>query len=294
MPQKISLQSWLYLATISVIWGSSFILIKKGLVVFEPTQLACLRIFLAMLAMSPLIFSSIKKIKRSDLLPIMAIAIIGTGIPAFLYATAQTQLDSSVAAILNSLTPLFTLIIGLLFFKTKVHFAKMIGVLLGLLGAINLVLQTSSNSTFEISNYFYAGLIIFGTMCYGTSINLLKTYAQHVPAIALNTTLFMIIGPFAGLYLFTATDFVSVMQTAEGAWQAFGYVCLLSVFGTALATIIFFKLAQLTDALFSSTVTYLIPIVALFWGFLDGEIIGLSHLLGLGLILLGVYLAGKS
>lgn len=294
MSQKISVQAWLYLATISMIWGSSFILIKKGLVVFEPTQLACLRIFLAMLAMSPLIFSSSKQIKRTDLPAITGIAIIGTGIPAFLYATAQTQLDSSVAAILNSLTPLFTLIIGLLFFKTKLHLAKIFGVLFGLVGAVNLVLQTSSNNSLEVSSYLYAGLIIFGTICYGTSINLLKTYAQHVPAIALNATLFAIIGPFAGLYLFAATDFVSVMQTNEGAWQAFGYVCLLSVFGTALATIIFFKLAQLTDALFSSTVTYLIPIVALFWGFLDGEIISLSHILGLCLILLGVYLAGKS
>lgn len=292
MSQKISLQSWLYLATISLIWGSSFILIKKGLVVFSPVQVACLRIFLSMLAMSPLIFSSIQQIKKKDLPVISTIAVVGSGIPAFLYATAQTQLDSSVAAILNSLTPLFTLIIGLLFFKMSFRWAKMTGVIFGLLGAINLVVQT--NSSFEVPNYNYALLIVFGTICYGLSINLVKSYCEQIPAIALNVVLFSIIGPFAGLFLFTATDFVSVMQTAEGAWQALGYVTLLGVFGTALATIIFFKLAQQTDALFSSTVTYLIPIVALFWGFLDGEIIGLSHILGLSFILLGVYLAGKS
>ena len=292
MSQKISLQSWLYLATISVIWGSSFILIKKGLVVFSPVQVACLRIFLSMLAMSPLIFSSIKQIKKSDLPVIATIAVIGSFIPAFLYATAQTQLDSSVTAILNSLTPLFTLIIGLFFFKMSFQWAKMIGVVFGLLGAINLVIQTNSN--FDVPNYKFALLVIFGTICYGTSINLVKIYCQKIPPIALNVILFSMIGPLAGLLLFATTDFVNVMQTAEGAWQALGYVTLLGVFGTALATIIFFKLAQQTDALFSSTVTYLIPIVALFWGFLDGETIGLSHILGLCLILLGVYLAGKS
>ena len=242
--------------------------------------------------MSPLIFRSIKQIKKSDLPVIGTIAVIGSFIPAFLYATAQTQLDSSVTAILNSLTPLFTLIIGLFFFKMSFQWAKMIGVVFGLLGAINLVIQTNSN--FDVPNYKFALLVIFGTICYGTSINLVKSYCQKIPPIALNVILFSMIGPLAGLLLFATTDFVNVMQTAEGAWQALGYVTLLGVFGTALATIIFFKLAQQTDALFSSTVTYLIPIVALFWGFLDGETIGLSHILGLCLVLLGVYLAGKS
>ncbi len=289
---KPGLGDWAMLLFISLIWGSSFILMKKGLVAFSSTQVASMRVFFTMIAMSPFIAMAFKHIRRKDLIPVVIVALMGNGLPPFLFTAAQVKLSSAAAGILSSLTPIFVFIFGVLFFKMAFKLNRLFGVTLGLIGAISLVLFAAPQSQAGESEYIYGLYIVGASLCYSISANTVKSYCQNIHPIALNMGVFLIVGPFAGMYLFS-TDFLQVFQTHPEAWSSFGYVVILAIFGTAIATILFFRLTQKTDALFSSTVTYLIPIFALCWGFLDGEMIDWSYLVGLTCILSGVYLAGK-
>ncbi len=290
--QKVTLSDWGLLLAISLIWGSSFILMKKGLIAFDSTQVASMRIFLTMIAMIPFIVMAIKRIHKKDLLPLVAVALAGNGFPPFLFTAAQVRLSSSAAGILNSLTPIFVFLFGVLFFKMIFKWKRLFGVLVGFIGAVSLIVFAAPQSQTGQSEYIYGFYIVGAALCYSMSVNLIKSRFQEIHPIALNGGIFMLLGPFAGIYLFS-TDFLTVLQTHPEGWNSFMYIVILAIFGTALATILFFKLTQKTDALFSSTVTYLIPIFAVFWGFLDGELIGWSYLVGLTCILGGVYLARK-
>lgn len=290
--QKPNIADWVILLVISLIWGSSFILMKKGLIAFRPTQVASLRLFLTMLAMTPFVVMALKWIRRKDFLPILIVAIMGNGFPPFLFTAAQVRLNSSAAGVLNSLTPVFVFLFGVLFFKMVFKWKRLVGVLIGFIGAVVLILFAAPQNNTGESEYIYGLYIVGAAFCYSISVNMVKTYCQEIHPIALNLAVFMFLGPFAGVYLFN-TDFLTILQTHPQGWSSFSYIVILAVFGTALATILFFKLTQRTDALFSSTVTYLIPIFAVLWGFLDGEMIGWSYIVGLTFILSGVYLAGK-
>ncbi len=287
---SIKPQSWLILILISLIWGSSFILMKRGLEVFSDFQVANMRIFFSMLTLLPLALFYLQKVSRKDLIPIALVAVIGSGIPPFLFTIAQTQITSAATGVLNALTPLFALIVGILVFKNAFHRKQFTGVLVGFIGAISLLLMAPTLD--EGGNHWYGLFVVAATICYAFSVNVIKKYCQNISPITLNILVFSIIGPFAGIMLFS-TDFVSLLSTGPKAWEAFAYVLILAVLGTAFATILFFQLVQQTDAIFASTTTYLIPIVAVLWGLFDGESIGWEYLIGLGLILSGVYLVSS-
>ncbi len=273
---------------VSIIWGSSFILIKKGVAVYSPIQVAALRIVLSCLVLLPFAFRQLRFIKKENIGPILVIGWLGTAIPAFLFPLAQTQVDSALAAMVNTLVPLNTFVLGLLFFGTVFKWNKLIGVLIGLLGAFFLIFISSG----EISINFYVLFIVLGGWFYATSTNTIKRYCQNIPPLALTLAAFLSSAPFAAILLFS-TDFSHRFTQVEGGTTAFFYIVLLAVFGTALANVVFFYLTQRTNALFAASVTYLIPIVAMFWGILDGEVIAWNHLVGLGLSLLGVYIVSK-
>ncbi|QQS30966.1 MAG: EamA family transporter [Sphingobacteriales bacterium] len=287
-----SLKSWILLIASAVIWGSSFILMKKGLLVFSPPQVATIRIFFSMLALLPFLFSGLKHINKKNLPYVLVVAISGSGLPPFLFTAAQAKLPSAAAGILNSFTPLFTLIIGILVYHVVFEWRKLTGVLLGLAGAVVLVFTTAPDNNDGNSNYFYGLYVLIATLCYGISVNTLKQYCQDIPATALNSVVFALLGPLAAIYLFSS-DIFSVIQTNSYAYTALGYLAILAVFNTALAGILYFKLTQQTSALFASTTTYLIPFVAVLFGAYDGETIGWSYGIGLMLILGGVYLASR-
>lgn len=280
------------LLSLSMIWGSSFILIKKALVAFDWNQVAALRITVTMLCFLPFIAREVKKVRdRKVLFGIALMALFGNTFPAFLFPIAQSQIDSSLAGILNATTPLFTLIMGAILFHVLPNKNKVIGVIIGLIGAGLLIWYSSENE--KGSNNLYGLFIIVATMCYGVSANSIKVFLQKTPAITASAIAFLMIGPFALAYLFT-TDFVDVMQTDENAWMSLASVSTLALFSTAIGTLLYVKLVQLTSAVFSSMVSYLAPIVAISFGFLDGEVITLWHFLGIGLIFSGLYLARKT
>lgn len=280
--------NWALLFLLSLVWGSSYILIKKGLVAYSPVQLACLRISISALAFLPFFLLRLKKIDWSKLKFLILVGFAGSGIPSFLFAIAQTEINSSLTGVLSSSTPLFTLLWGILIFKVDWVWAKVIGVIVGLCGAG--VLITLGKEAGLEGNLWYGLLVILGCMLYALSVNTVKKYLQEMDALTISAVSFFFIGVPAFSYLFT-TDFLMVLKTHTHAWSSLGYISILALVGTVIATFLFFTLVQRTNAVWASMVSYLIPIVALMWGAFDGEPIGLIHLIGMLMILSGVYIS---
>jgi drug/metabolite transporter (DMT)-like permease len=280
------------LIALALIWGSSFILMKNALKVYSASQVATMRMFFSFLFLLPLTIRNFQKVPVKFLLLITLVGLLGNGLPAILFANAQTKLSSSTAGVLNSLTPLFTLIIAVAFFKQHFSSTKITGIVIGMIGAIVLIVF-KANGSIE-TNYQYGSYIFLATLCYAWSVNLIKNYLHELPAIAISSMALVFIGPAYGYYLFAHTDFIYTTMHDAGAGQALGFILLLALFGTAISLVLFNKLVQITTPVYAASVTYLIPIVALFWGFIDGEPISYIQLIGLVGILVGVYLANKN
>lgn len=279
---------YFYLIVLSLIWGSSFILMKKGLEVFSYEQVAALRLFITSIVLIPFVFSALKKIKKKHYVPILVAALFGSGIPAFLFTLAQTYLDSSFVGILNSLTPLFTFCIGIIIFNQKYHKINLLGIFIGLIGAIFLSLN-NLNQSISINIYVY--LVVFASLLYAISANVIKRYLYDLDSTDITTIVFLIVGPLSGVYIFS-TDFIVLFDNNK-AYESLAYITILAIICTALAGVIFYKLIKISSPTFATSVTYLIPIVALFWGFIDGEKLIGQYFVGVALIFSGLYLVNK-
>ena len=288
MQQNSNVANWSIMIFLAFTWGSSFILMKRGLDVFSYAQVADLRMGLAWLSLLPFVWSQLKKTPTNFWIPLAVVGLFGNGIPAFLFTKAQTQLDSSLTGILNALVPLFTLLIAVFIFKTKVKGYNILGVLIGLTGAIWLV----AGDGVVMENAHYAWFVVVATICYAISLNTIKNYLEKMNPIHITGLAFFFVGPPTLIHLFS-TDFLEVMNTQEKAWSALGYIFILAVIGTSMAVAIFNKLVARTTAIFASSVTYLIPIFAIIWGVIDGEHIALQHILGTAIIFAGIYLVNK-
>jgi drug/metabolite transporter (DMT)-like permease len=280
-------KDWLIFFFLCLVWGSSFILIKKGLIAFSADEVAVLRLSISGLAFIPIYFFFVKdRVPLNKLKYAALLGLLGNAVPAILYSTAQTHVESSVAGILNSLTPIFTWLVGMYFFATKFRMNHMTGVLIGFVGAAMIILF---NRHFQLRFDLYSMLIVIATISYGISANIVKTHLQDVNPIALTAVALFCVGLPAFGYTFF-TDIYSSVMTSHTARMSFLALLVLALAGTALANILFFRLIQNTSAVFGSSVAYLIPVTALGWGLLDGEILGLIHVLGMALILIGVWL----
>lgn len=280
---------WIYLIVLALIWGSSFILIKKGLVALSPFQLGSLRIIFSAIFLLIVGFKTLTTIPLYKWKYIALTAMLGTFFPAFLFAFAQTQISSSVSSILNSLTPLNTLILGGLFFGITFKRVQIIGVFIGLCGTLLLILNGAVHHPNQ--NYFYTILVIIASICYATNVNLIKTYLSDLKPLAITTGNFFVMLIPASFVLYF-TNYQSVINDVEVQNATF-YILILGIIGTGIANIIFFKLIQISSPIFATSVTYLIPVVAFFWGLLDGEFLTPTQVLGAFIILVGVYLSSK-
>lgn len=280
---------WLFLTVLALIWGSSFILIKKGLVGLSPMQLGSLRIIFSAIFLIIIGFKSITEIKQHQWKYIALTSLFGTFIPAFLFAIAQTQISSSVSSILNSLTPLNTLIIGGLAFGLSFKRTQVFGVIIGLIGTLLLIVNGAMNHPNQ--NYWYTVLVLIASICYATNVNLLKKHLSDVKPLSISTGNFLVM-LIPALIVLLSTDFLSVVENAE-VQNSMIYIIILGVVGTGIANIIFFKLIQMSSPVFATSVTYLIPVVAFFWGLLDNEMLNPIQFIGAFIILIGVYLSSK-
>lgn len=283
--------NWIILIALALTWGSSFILMKRGMDVYSSEEVAALRIFIAFLFLSPLIFKHVKKPLLKHWKGFVGMGVLGNFIPAFLFTKAETGISSSLTGMLNSLTPLFTLLLGVLLFKTKTKWVNVVGILIGFLGAIGLLMVGKSENM--NNNMLFGLFVVIATICYALSVNIIKKELNEVNSVTATVWAVMFIGPLAGIYLFGFTDFTTKLVSNPMAYSSLGYIVILAVFGTALSVIVFNVLIRNTNALFASSVTYLIPIVALVWGILDGEDIQVLHFVWIAFILLGVYLVNK-
>ncbi len=281
---------WIYLFLLALIWGSSFILMKRGLEVFNYTEVAAMRLGLACLSLLPFGIKYFKRVKRKEVWAMAAVGIVGNGIPAFLFTKSQTAIDSSLAGILNALTPLFTVFIGAAFFQLKFKPIQILGVGLGLAGAIWLVNpgEIQGNTT-----WYYPLYVVAATLCYAISVNIIKTHLGHLSSVQVTLTGLCFAAPAPIFYLLFGSNLIYHLEETPGSWEAFFYIFILAAIGTALSVVLFNELIKKTTAIFASSVTYLIPVIATLWGILDGEEIKLYYLLAMGLILTGVYLVNR-
>jgi drug/metabolite transporter (DMT)-like permease len=285
-------QKWFYLIILSIVWGSSFILMKKALLGITPIQLGALRMIFTAIFLLSIAFSSIKKIKKRHWKYIIYTALAGTFIPGFLFAFAITTIDSSIVSILNSFTPFNTLILGSIFFGFAFKKAQLYGVLIGLVGTSVLILKGADLHPDQ--NYWYALLIIIASVGYAFNANMLKKYLSDLDALAITTGNFLLLIIPATIVL-CCTDFFETFDSGnEVLMHSLGYLVVLSVLGTGIAKSIYNKLVHISDPVFSSSVTYLIPLVAIFWGVLDGEKLSLIQVFSGAIILIGVYLVNKA
>lgn len=286
MNQKILI--WLILSVLVVVWGSSFILIKRGLEHFSAIDVGALRVVITFLSLLPFALHKMRGISKSDFYWLSLSGVMGSLIPAFLFAKAQTGIDSATAGLLNSLTPLFTLIAGFVLFKIKMRFINILGIFVGLIGAIGLI-SVSGGNAFAF-NVKYSSYIILATVLYAINVNLIKAKLKHIDALAITSITFFTAGIIASVILFSATDVIEKLRHNQGAWTGLMYIAILAVVGTALAMIAFNTLIKITGPVFASSVTYLIPLVAMMWGVSDGEYFTAQHLLWIGAIICGVAL----
>ena len=284
-------RKWFYLIVLSFIWGTSYILIKKGLEGFTPLQLGALRIVIAGVLLLVIGFKSLKTVYKKDWKWLALSGFVGSFLPMFLFAFAQTEIDSGVTAVLNSLVPLFTLFVGLFAFGISFTRNQLIGVLVGLLGACLLVVFGSSIHPGQ--NYWYAGLVVFATICYAGNANIIKSKLQNVSPMGIAVGNFICI-LIPGMILLPLSGTLNTEVLAgEFFWSSLGFITLLCIISTCIAKVLFNKLIQISSPVFSVSVTYLIPIVGIFWGIMDGEVFTLKQLGASLLILTGVYLVNQ-
>lgn len=283
-------QKWLYLILLSLVWGSSFILIKKALLGLSPLQLGGLRIVLASLALFVFGYRSLRSISRQDWKWITAAGLLSSFFPPFLFALAQTEIDSGVTSIFNSVVPLLTTGVGIMFFGALVTRRQILGVAIGLLGTVALILAGMEFKPDQ--NYAYAILILLSALGYAFNINIIKKHLAHLSPLAVTTGSFGV-AFIPALILVGFSGFLEEWQGNGEIQTALWYLLALAVVGTSLANIMFNKLIHLSSPVFAASVTYLIPLVAVLWAFWDGEVLNAYQLLGGLVILFGVWLVNR-
>jgi len=277
---------WFLLAVLSLTWGSSFILIKQSIAAFDPMQVGALRLTVAGLVLAFFGIRNFKRIPKKLMVWVVIGGCMGNFIPMFLFPLAQQKVSSSMAGILDSLVPIFILIFGFLFFGIKSRWTQILGALIGFGGAAILVSDDGNGGS---SDVFHSLLIVLATVFYGLNGLIISKYLSGIQSFRLSSVVFTIwLGP--SLVILGFTGFFDNFTGAAAQWKGLGFVAILGLVGTAIAMILFYKLIQMTSAIFASVVTYLMPVIAVLWGILDGEKLTWVHGLGGLLILSGVYL----
>ena len=281
--------NWLVFALLSIVWGSSFILMKEGLKAFTPYQVASLRMLSAGVILLPFAFKAFKLIPREKMGLVILSGILGNFIPAYLFCIAETQIDSSLAGILNSLTPMFTIIVGVVFFKVQTRMVKVFGLVLGVVGLSFLL---AAGKDVSLHNLSFAGLVLLATLFYGINVNLVGRFMQNMGSlnIASIAFAFLIVPSLCVLYF---TGYFNNQFSDPVVLRSLVASSLLGIVGTSIATILFYFLVKRAGIIFGSLVTYGIPVIAVAWGLADGESLSFMQVICLGVILLGVYIVNR-
>lgn len=291
MPEnkKSTLVIFLAILGLALIWGSSFILVKKSLVHYSALQVGALRICAASLFFIPIFLKRFKYMEKKHVSSFLLTGLTGNLIPAMLFAFAGQYLSSALSGMLNAFTPLFTLFIGIAFFAQPFIWKQMTGILVGLLGCLGLLF---AGQGFNVDFNIHGLWVVLATLLYGINMHLVKTRLSDMHPLTSTAGIFMVIGPLA-LGILIYTGFFSLPLDEEHLWS-FIAAMALGLFGSALGMLAFNQIIKWTSAIIASSVTYMIPIVALGWGFVDGEAIYLLQVVSIFVLLAGIYLVNKS
>ena len=283
------LVNWLIFSLLCIIWGSSFILMKGGMNVLSPYQVASIRIISAGLVLLPFALKALRNIPKEKRGVVVLSGLLGSFFPAYLFCIAETKIDSALAGIMNALTPLFVIITGISFFQLKVKKLQLLGIIVGFIG-LSLLVAAGSNISLE---YFsYSLLVLLATLLYGINVNMVGKHMQGIGSIEIASMafVFLLIPCLIILYF---TGFFALPLSEDAYLLSVGASAVLGIFGTAVASVLFYMLVKRAGALFASMVTYGIPFVAIGWGIWGGEQVNLIQVTCCGIILIGVYLANK-
>ena len=281
-PEK---EKWVLLVLLSVIWGSSFILIKKSMEHFNPYEVGALRVLIAGIILLPLAILNIRKFPKKHLKWLILAALTGNFIPMFLFPIAETEVSSSIAGIINSMMPIFVIIVGALLWKFQTTKRQVIGVIISFTGACILAFSGGEGGEFKLIPIL---LLLLATLFYAISTTTVKSKLSDVPAKILSAFVFSFVLILPSLIALVFAGFFNNFEVNSGFWEGLGFVSLLSIFGTGLAMMLNYKLLSVSTPLFASTVTLLMPVVAIVWGLLDGEKLTLMQGFGGVIILAGL------
>ena len=283
-------QKWILLGILAIVWGSSFILMKKALVGLSPIQVGSLRVLIAGGFLLIVGFKSLKEIQKRHWKHIVSTALLGTFFPVFLFSYAVNGIDSSIVSILNSLTPFNTLLFGAFVFGFTFKKGQLVGIFIGLIGTLILILKGADLNPNQ--NYWYSILILIASVGYAFNVNIVKKHLHDLSAISIVAGNFLLLLIPAFIVLF-CTGFFTEFEPTKTNLDSLGYITVLAIVGTGVAKVLFNKMVHFATPIFASSVTYLIPIVAIFWGILDGEKLSFTQLIAAVIILVGVYLVNK-
>ena len=286
-----NLIAWSLLIVLAIIWGSSPILIKKALIKLDPFEIGALRLTLASFVLFPFLAKNLKEIQSKDYFILFVSGVVGNVLPYFLYPIAQTKIDSATSGVLTSLTPFFALIVGVVFYKLKATKNNIIGLIIGFLGTSLLILFSGKAGGFTVD--LFGLFVVAATLLYGINLNLVKYHLNHLRPITITSFSIVSILPITIYILLYFTPFLSHVSDFKNYSLEFGYVFILGVLGTSIATIVFYNLIKIKDTVFASMVTYLMPVVAIIFGVIDGEIINAVQLFGMILIMAGIFINSK-
>lgn len=282
--------NWFIFIILSFIWGSSFIMMKEGLLHLTAYQVASLRILFAGIVLLPWAIKYFREIEKNKLLIIFLSGVLGSLLPAYLFCVAEEGIDSALAGTLNSLTPIFVIIIGALFFRSRTSTNKVLGIIIAFTGSILLLL--SKGKMGESQNLLYVSFIVLATICYGINVNMVHRNLHDVGPLKI-AAVALTLNAIPALIVLILTGYFKLPLGNTDILYSTGHAALLGVFGTAIASIMFYALIKRAGAVFSSMVTYGIPVVANCWGLLYGEEVGWKQFGCLLLILAGVYVANR-
>ena len=289
---KADKEKWILLIVLSIIWGSSFILIKKSLDHFTPYQVGALRVLIAGIILMPIAISKYKLFPKKHLKWLILAAFTGNFIPMFLFPIAETEVSSSIAGIINSMMPIFVIIVGTLFWKFETTKRQMTGIFISFAGVCMLAFGGGEDSQFKI---FPILLLLLATLCYAISTTTVKSKLMEVSSTVLSAFVFSFILFLPSLIALLSTGFASTFTFSKENMMGLMFVSLLSVFGTGLAMMMNYRLLKVSTPLFASTVTLLMPIVAIIWGILDGEKLTILQFAGASIIIAGlIFLRAKT
>lgn len=280
---------WLLLAVLAFTWGSSFILMKKALfspsgeTLFNAYEVAGLRLLIASVSLMPVWIYKARKIKR-NFIPLATVGLIGSGMPALMFTLAETKISSSLAGMLNATVPIMAAIISLVFFSVKIEKRKVTGIVIGLIGVVGLI-----GFDFNTERMGYALLILIATTGYATSVTTIKYKLSHLSAVEITSLSFSFVFIPSLLYLLYDDTFIEIGNNFDQYGSALLYTFLLGFFGTAVAVILYSRLVAISDPVFASSVTYLIPVVATFWGLVFGEVITFLEIVSMGIIVGSIF-----